>query len=214
MIQHGPTKQKILDTAERLFGQHGYAAISLRQIIAEAGVNLAAIHYHFGSKEELLDEVVMRGVTPVNERRLALLSAHEAETGGRLKLDKILEIFLMPMADKASRHPDFVRLMGRLMAEGLLPTIVHRHFQPVVTHFTAALARALPELPQVELAWRIHFMVGAIAQTMCGIPMLPEVQGEALTFHDRLRRLSAFLGGGFRAPLPKPESEPEQLEVK
>jgi len=211
MIHHGATKQRILDTAERLFGQYGYAAISLRQIIAEAEVNLAAIHYHFGSKEDLLDEVVLRGVTPVNERRLELLEAHEAETGGRPDLDKILEIFLMPMADKASRHPDFVRLMGRLMAEGLLPTIIQKHFQGIAARFSAALARALPDLAPEELAWRIHFMVGAIAQTMCGTPAFAPILGEPAPFHERLRRLSAFLAGGFRAPLPQPEKIEVQL---
>jgi AcrR family transcriptional regulator len=75
------TNQRILDTAERLFGDQGYAATSLRHIIAEAGVNLAAIHYHYGSKEELLDEVVMRKAGPVNEARLALLDRYEAEAG-------------------------------------------------------------------------------------------------------------------------------------
>ncbi len=212
MIHHGPTKQRILDTAERLFGQQGYAAISLRQIIADAEVNLAAIHYHFGSKEELLDEVVLRGVTPVNELRLELLAAHEAETGGHPDLEKVLEIFLMPMADKASHNPDFVRLMGRLMAEGLLPTIIQKHFQTVAARFGAALARALPELPAEELAWRMHFMVGAIAQTMCGTPLFPAAarNAPAPSFHERLQRLSAFLAGGFRAPLPKPK----QIEVQ
>ena len=67
------TKEKILDTAERLIGEQGYAATSLRQIIAEAGVNLAAVHYHFGSKEDLLDAVVVRKAGPVNEARLARL---------------------------------------------------------------------------------------------------------------------------------------------
>ena len=77
------TKEKILDTAERLIGEQGYAATSLRQIIAEAGVNLAAVHYHFGSKEDLLDAVVVRKVTPVNEARMAWLERVEAEAGRR-----------------------------------------------------------------------------------------------------------------------------------
>jgi AcrR family transcriptional regulator len=214
MNHFGPTKQKILDTAERLFGQHGYAATSLRQIIAQAGVNLAAIHYHFGSKEELLDGIVLRKVTPVNERRMALLAEIEAENPSRPDLERILDAFLMPMADQAADNPDFVRLMGRLMAEGILPDIFRRHFQSLVERFTAALARALPELPPDELTWRIHFMVGAIAQTMCGAPVLPSIAPENTPFHDRLRRLSKFLAGGFRAPLPILEPELETVEVK
>ena len=75
------TREKILDTAERLIGEQGYAATSLRQIITEAGVNLAAVHYHFGSKEELLDAVVMRKAGPVNEARLAALDLVEQEAG-------------------------------------------------------------------------------------------------------------------------------------
>src|SRR6266568_5015485 len=110
------TKQKILDTAERLFAQRGYAATSMRQIIAEAGVNLAAIHYHFGSKEELLDGVVLRKVGPVNEQRLALMDQCEAEAGtGPLAVEKVLEAFLVPMADAAAGNPQFVRLMGRVL---------------------------------------------------------------------------------------------------
>src|ERR1039457_6734609 len=100
------TKEKILDTAERLIGEQGYAATSLRQVIAEAGVNLAAVHYHFGSKEELLDAVVTRKVTPVNEARISRLDRVEAEAGsGPLVVEKVLEAFLIPTAEVASRNP-------------------------------------------------------------------------------------------------------------
>ena len=71
------TQQKILDTAERLFGEQGYAATSLRQVIAAAEVNVAAVHYHFGSKEDLLDAVVMRKAGPLTQERLARLEAVE-----------------------------------------------------------------------------------------------------------------------------------------
>ncbi|HMC58416.1 MAG TPA: helix-turn-helix domain-containing protein, partial [Candidatus Solibacter sp.] len=92
------TKQKILDTAERLFGEQGYDATSLRHIIAEAGVNLAAVHYHFGSKEELLDEVVVRRAGPVNEARIAMLDRLEAAEGPPV-VEKVLEAFLLPTAE-------------------------------------------------------------------------------------------------------------------
>src|SRR5260370_36472731 len=93
------TKEKILDTAERLIGEQGYAATSLRQIINEAGVNLAAVHYHFGSKEDLLDAVVMRKVGPVNEARLAALTLVEREAGdGEPEVEKVLDAFFAPTA--------------------------------------------------------------------------------------------------------------------
>src|SRR5450631_568164 len=184
------TRQKILDTAERLIGEQGYAATSLRQIIAEAGVNLAAVHYHFGSKEELLDAAVARKVTPVNEARVAWLDRVEAEAGsGPIVVEKVLEAFLIPTAEVASRNPGFVRLMGRMLAEGMMPRIVERHFQATGQRFVSALRRAVPELPQEELMWRVHFMVGAMAHAMCRTPIFPEMTGNASDMEPRMQRL-------------------------
>src|SRR5437660_5712368 len=97
------TKQKILDAAEQLIAGQGYAATSLRQIITAAGVNLASIHDHFGSKEELLDELVRRKAAPVNEKRLRTLDGYAAEAGGGpVPTEKILDAFLTPMAEAAT----------------------------------------------------------------------------------------------------------------
>jgi AcrR family transcriptional regulator len=195
------TKEKILDTAERLIGEQGYAATSLRHVIAEAGVNLAAVHYHFGSKEDLLDAVVARKVTPVNEARLARLERVEADAGSAPpEVEKVLEAFLIPTAEAAGRSPEFVRLMGQMHAEGMMPRIVEKHFQATGRRFVAALRRAIPELPQEELIWRVHFMVGAMAHTMCRAPIFPLMAGDAADMEPRLRRLVTFLGAGFRAP--------------
>ncbi|MCX6632709.1 MAG: TetR/AcrR family transcriptional regulator [Candidatus Solibacter sp.] len=194
------TKQKILDTAERLIGERGYAATSLRHIIAEAGVNLAAVHYHFGSKEDLLDAVVVRKAAPVNAARLARLDRIEAEAGsGRPDVEKVLESFLIPTAEMANRNPEFVRLMGRMHAEGLMPLIVGKHFQAMVLRFVAALRRALPGLPEEELMWRVHFMMGAMSQTMCSAPIFARMAGNPADMEPRMRRLVTFLGAGFRA---------------
>jgi AcrR family transcriptional regulator len=194
------TKDKILDTAERLIGERGYAATSLRQIIAEAGVNLAAVHYHFGSKEDLLDAVVARKVTPVNEARMAQLERVEAEAGaGPINVEKVLKAFLLPTAEVASRNPGFVRLMGQMLAEGMMPRIVERHFQATGLRFVAALRQALPELPEEELLWRVHFMIGAMAHTMCRAPVFPQMAGNTCDMEPRMKRLVTFLSAGFRA---------------
>lgn len=212
------TKQKILDTAERLFGEYGYDATSLRQIIAEAGVNLAAIHYHFGSKQELLDELILRKAEPVNEQRIARLERVMAEAGsGPLAVEKVLEAFMEPMCPVAEQNPQFVRVMGRLHAEGLLPAMVERHFQPVIIRFRAAMQRALPELPELEFLWRLHFMIGAMAHTMCGAPDFTGVANWRSDFGDRIGRLVAFLSGGFRAPVPpneQPQTAPLDFEAR
>jgi AcrR family transcriptional regulator len=196
------TQGKILDTAEHLFGEQGYAATSLRHIIAEAGVNLAAIHYHFGSKEELLDQLVMRKAGPVNEERLALLDHYEAEAGAMpVPVDKILRAFLEPPLLKIDKSPDFARLMGRLYGEGLMPVIVEKHFHTIRIRFLAAFSRALPRLSEPELALRLQFVVGAMAHTMM-FALQTKVPGQQLSIDGAvlLRELIAFVAGGLSAP--------------
>jgi AcrR family transcriptional regulator len=196
------TKQKILDTAERLFGEQGYSATSLRHIIAEAEVNLAAIHYHFGSKEELLDALIRRKAGPTNEERLVRLDRLEANAASvPVTVERVLEAFLIPMAEAADRNPQFVRLMGRIYAEGLLQTIVQKHFQSVSRRVLGMLRQSLPTLSDDEFLWRAHFMIGAMAYTMCGMPDRTGKGGPPGSFRERIERLIAFLDGGLQAPV-------------
>ena len=135
------TKDKIIDIAERLFGEQGYESTSLRHVIFEAGVNLAAVHYHFGSKEELLDAVVLRGATPLNEERIALLDRYEKESAPNpVPVENVLRAILWPTFRMKERNPQFVKLMGQLHGEGLMPAMVKRHFQPLVERFMACAA--------------------------------------------------------------------------
>ncbi len=198
------TKQRILDTAERLIGQQGYAGTSLRQIISAAGVNLAAVHYHFGSKEDLLDELISRKADPVNAKRLALLDRYEAEAGGGpVEVEKILAAFFDPMVETCAESPDFVKVMGRIYSEGLLPTIIGKHFFPTIARFVKTLRRALPTLPEGELAARLQFMVGAMSHALLGNPVIVTAapsNGDRPDFGRTLRRLTVFLSAGFRAP--------------
>lgn len=192
------TKQKLLDAAEQLIAEHGYSATSLRQIISAAGVNLASVHYHFGSKEELLHAMVQRHAGPVNEQRLALLDRYEAEAGGAaVPVSTVLDAFLAPMARAAGGKPQFVRVMGRLVSEGLMRFVLEKNFQEVLMRFTAALRKALPGLSEEEFRWRMAFMQGAVAHTMCGTP--------GSDFERRIALLRQFLSGGFTAPASEVE---------
>jgi len=205
------TKERILDTAERLFSEQGYAATSLRSIIAAAGVNLAAVHYHFHSKEALLEAVLLRRSVPANRERLALLGQFEKEAGGNPPpLEKVIEAFVAPTL-QMSRDPQsggmgFMHLLGRLHAEGdLLPRILTSQFGDVFQRFDAALRAALPGLPPEELSWRLNLAIGALAQTLRGgskdLETIPDL---SLSFNSEtaLERLVAFLSAGFRAPVP------------
>jgi AcrR family transcriptional regulator len=199
------TKDKIIEIAERLFGEQGYESTSLRQVIFEAGVNLAAVHYHFGSKEELLDAVVLRGAIPMNEERLALLDRYEKEAApGPVPLENVLRASLVPLFRTAERSPQFVKLMGRIIGEGLMPTMIAKHFQPLFERFMGALRRSLPDLPPEELLWRIQFMFGATAQVLRGPHLFAPPQGNvaAAIGEEMAERLVGFMVAGFQAPAP------------
>jgi AcrR family transcriptional regulator len=191
------TKQKILDTAERLFAENGYSATSLRHIITEAGVNLAAIHYHFGSKQDLLDQLILRKAGPMNERRLKLLDQFEANAApAPPSVEKIMEALIAP-AILMEKSPEFVKLMGRIILEGLMPEIAMRHFQPLIVRFISALKRALPGTDERELRWKMRFVTGAMAHTLTARPeTFPERAQESPALISRM--LVAFVSSGLR----------------
>lgn len=205
------TRQKILDTAERLFGEQGYQAVSLRHITAAAGVNLASIHYYFGSKEELLDELVMRRAVPVNDERMeGLRRLKEAAGPKAIAIEDLLEAFLVPAFHAADQSPEWAKLMGRLHAEGAMPAVARKHFGPTGGCFFAEMRRALPDMPDDEMAWRAGFAIGAMAHALSALPLGRAWGAGSERPSDVARRMVAFLSGGFRAPL----AAREKVEVK
>jgi AcrR family transcriptional regulator len=195
------TRGRILDTAERLFALHGPAATSLRSIIGEAAVNLAAVHYHFRNKEALLDAIFERRVAAVNRERLAMLDEVERNAGdGIPPLEPILTAFIAPPLRMRS-NPSFAtfgKLMGRILAESN-GEIIHKHFGEIILRFHRALHRALPQLAPEELQWRIYFCVAVFAHTMLGTKDMLGVPGE-----PTVERMVSFVAAGFRAPVAGP----------
>ena len=206
------TKQRILDVAERMFADHGYAGSSLRSIIGEADVNLAAIHYHFKSKEALLEAVLVRRFEPLSEERLALLDRCEQESGrkGPVLEDVLMAFFGPPMRMILSSEEGrvFGKLVGRLHSESgpFFVGIMKKHFGPLSQRFRAALGRSLPELEPDELYWRIHFAIGVMAHTLIcwdRLEVLSDGLCKATDVDAALPRLVSFVSAGFRAPAPR-----------
>jgi len=207
------TKMRILDAGEELFMEHGFEATTLRQITAAAGVNLAAVHYHFGSKEELFHAVLTRRLDPMNQERLALLTQFEHDAAPQpLTCEKILTAMLIP-ALKLARDParggkNFLRLLGRAYADPspFIRRFLSGQYATMIVRFKAAFARALPELPSQELSWRLHFVMGALSYTLAGTDALKLIAalapGESTDDELLLRRLAPFLIAGLKAPLP------------
>jgi AcrR family transcriptional regulator len=165
------TKTRILDAAERIFSQDGFDAASLRTITAAALVNLAAVNYHFQTKEALFSAVIERRVQPVNRRRIEMLE----EMTGKPSVEKILEAFLRPVLESKSGEPAILRpLMARLhgVPRELHTRIIEDNFAPVMQRFVDALTAALPGAPPDELKWRLFFLIGSMTQTMAWGPIM------------------------------------------
>ncbi|MDQ7988287.1 MAG: TetR family transcriptional regulator [Candidatus Dactylopiibacterium sp.] len=209
------TRTRILDAAERLFTEHGFEGTSMRQITGEAGVNLAAANYHFGSKDALLEAVFKRRLAWLNSERLRVLSEMEAEAGQQpLKPSQIVDAFFGTLLRMGTRQElggeTFLRLLGRSRGNpnNLLHSLLAAEYDEVLTRFRDALYLALPEVPKVEIIWRLHFMLGATAYAIAGTDSLDAATDWQIPPGEQARqeelllpRLMSFLLGGLRAPL-------------
>ena len=168
------TKQKILDSAEQYFAEVGYYATSLRNITATAGVNLAAVNYHFGSKEALMEAVILRRLRPLNELRSSRLETvlQSAEQAGKEPLCRdVLRSFIEPtlhLRQQGSATENFIALIGRALADpqGQAMKIFAREMQPLMQRLFHALSRSLPRLTQQQLFWKVHFAIGSLSHVM------------------------------------------------
>ncbi len=203
------THTRILDAAEELFMQHGFEGTSMRVLTSKAGVNLAAVNYHFGSKDALIEAVFRRRVDPMNLARIAELEKLEAS--GNPSAEKIIRAFIVPslrlVEDAKGGGRNFIRLLGRSYSEPAkaIRALIGQLYAPAMERYKAALERALPHMPREELVWRMHFMFGTLAYTLAATDTVqliagckPEDRYDAALLEERL---TAFLATGLNAPL-------------
>ncbi len=191
--------------------EHGYEATSLRMITKEAGVNLAAVNYHFGSKEELFQAVLTRRLDPLNLERIKMLAKLEAQFGEKsVPLDQILSAMFLP-ALQLGRDPtrggqNFLRLLGRAYVDPapFIRQLLSQQYGEMINRFKGAFAKALPHLAKEELTMRLHFVMGALAYTLAGTDALKLIStiNPAQPQDDTLllRKLAPFLTAGLQAP--------------
>lgn len=183
------TKTRILDAAEELFAESGYQSTTLRQITAEAGVNLAAVNYHFGSKEALLEAVFERRLIPLNKTRTKEIKAVIEEARAkdlRPQVNALMRGFIGPtlrVRDSGKGARNFIKLVAHsnIESSGLAQKLFFRHMGPLIHLLTKALAEALPGIPEGDLRWRFLFSIGAVAHTLrfCDPSSLPGHLGMA-----------------------------------
>ena len=214
------TKLRLLDAAEKLFSEHGFAATSLRAITTAAGANLAAVNYYFGSKEGLVRAIFDRRLGPLNDERLRLLAECEREAApDPPDVDCVLRAMTVPWAlmvrEASASGVQFVRLLGRAHFEPdpELRRLIVESFRDVVRRFADALGRCVPNLSRRELHSRFFFAVGAFT-VIADLPTFSRFASDEETPAEDLPDLEtvvehmiAFLRAGFLSP-PTERREP------
>ncbi|HEB75513.1 MAG TPA: TetR/AcrR family transcriptional regulator [Nitrospirae bacterium] len=208
------TKERILDAAEYLFARRGFHNTSLRAITSRAGVNLAAVNYHFGSKYALLEAVFQRRLIPLNRlRRDNIERVREAarREGRRPGVRETLLAFIEPtlaFRKSGSGAEDYIVLVGRAMSdpEDTVRDVFIRHIAPLFHLLFETLREALPEVPPDAVFWRLQFALGAMSHviSMAGKTNLPLPDG--VTPVGDVESLTAllidFVSTGMERPWP------------
>ncbi|GHC02523.1 TetR/AcrR family transcriptional regulator [Cerasicoccus arenae] len=201
------TQQRILEAAERFYAERGFEGTSMRNLTEAAGVNLAAVNYHFGSKKALMWEMFRAKIVPLNNARLELLNAALARPE-KPQLEDIFDALLQPMFE-AAKGPDganaiFLRMIGRVFSESeeFWQQLHEEFFVDLSRRFLEALASVMPNLPPNELAWRFHLSIA----TMLGALVTHHSMNRGCVHIDgsdmdaTCERLRDFICAGFRGP--------------
>ena len=201
---HFSTKDRILGAAEELFAQHGFAGTSLRQVTSLATDNIAAVNYHFGSKENLVNEVFRRRMDDMTAQRLQQLEIAQREHPG--ELEPVLAAFIAPalaLAQDRNGGGAFVRVIARAYAEHneSLRRFLSDHYGHVLREFGKALACCLPGLDKETLYWRLDFLSGALTYAMSdfGLIKRPANASESTHRARAARELIRFAAAGLQA---------------
>ena len=211
---HSDTRKRLLEATEWLFIESGYEAMSLRHITARAGANLAAVNYHFGSKEALVQELLSLRLDRLNRERLQLLSACEQQRPEEMDAAVVLAMLFVPafrLSRGGTSGPAFMRLLGRVYSDPspFIRGYLQEHYRSISGRFFEAFARALPALPRSELGLRLHFALKALSGMLAGEDMQQLTasisKGETINDAELLARLISLISPILTAPFGSPE---------
>ncbi|AJQ95783.1 TetR/AcrR family transcriptional regulator [Gynuella sunshinyii] len=174
------TASRILDTAQELFATHGFTETSLRSITSHAGVNLAAVNYHFGSKKELIQAVFARFLNPFCQLLDRELDVLTTENDGQAQLEQVLAVLAKTMlvgvhdSSSGNRLSLFLKLLGLAytQSQGHLKKFLRTNYHHTYKRFISAIQLSRPDISPNDLFWRIHFAIGATIFTLSNIETL------------------------------------------
>lgn len=203
-----PTRERILDAAEELFAQRGFEGVSVRKIMSQADADVSLAYYHFKSKRDLFDQVMLRRVEYLNEIRLkALEEVENRDDGQEPTVEEIIGAFTRPLLqllvddhDKWSHYFQLIAQINNSPERG--GELMSRYFDPLVSRFIEALRRALPDAEPEQLYWSHHFLSGALTLTFAETGRIDNLSGGVCRSSDIRtinERLPKFLAAGVEA---------------
>lgn len=201
------TRERILDAAERVFAYKGYDGTTLRDVAAEAEVQLANIAHHFGPKECLFEKVIERRAAIMGELRLAALERYRIEArGAAIPLERLIEGYVWPFIERSSRHGEgwknYAQLVARLANSLRWGPIISKNYDPVAEQFIRELIRSLPHANAAAIYNCFHFTVGTmlVACAESGrIERLSKGEVRSRDLEKMFADMLPFLRGGFLA---------------
>ena len=198
-------KERLLDSAERLFAKLGYHGVSIRDITESAGVDVALVNYHFGSKRALLTSVIERRAEEINVERLRRLAATQRRRG-RLNLEEVVNAFMDPLIERMARGgrgwKSYFALLAQVNNSPEFSVLMTRNFDVVVRKFIEVLQAALPQADPRDVYWGYHFLTGALTLTFAETGRLDRLSGQLCrsTDSDAVHaRFAPFMAAGFAA---------------
>ena len=203
-----PTRERILDAAEMLFAQRGFEGVSVRQIMSQADADVSLAYYHFKSKRDLFDQVMLRRVEYLNEIRLkALEEVEQRHPDEEPTVEEIIGAFTRPLLqvladdhDKWSHYFQLIAQINNSPERG--GELMSRYFDPLVSRFIEALRKALPDSGREDLYWSYHFLSGALTLTFAETGRIDNLSDGLCKSSDMASindRMPEFLAAGFRA---------------
>jgi AcrR family transcriptional regulator len=215
MSSEKPTRERILDAAEELFAQRGFEGVSVRQIMSKADADVSLAYYHFKSKQDLFDQVMLRRVEFLNEIRLRALEEVEGKhLDDGPTVEEIIGAFTEPLLqllvddhDKWSHYYQLIAQINNSPDRG--GALMSRYFDPLVSRFIEALSKALPDSDPADLYWSYHFLSGALTLTFAETGRIDNLSGGVCRSTDVAainERMHVFLAAGFRRLCSRPDS--------
>jgi len=202
------TKERILNSTEKLIAENGFGELSIRKISQLAHTNLAAINYHFGNKQQLIDQVLERRLNNLFDIRKSMLDElNQGDPNKVCNLEQILHAFIAPalfmINDEHQGGRIFMKVLARAYAEqsDALHDLMKDRYTPIIKEFAEAIGLSCPELPRETIFWRFHFIIGALTYTMghFGATSIARQMPESVYFEKSVAELIEFAKAALRS---------------